>query len=319
MKIDIDKNIRLPIYIQIKNSIHKNIKLGNLRTGDKLPPERELAKKLNVSRNTISNAYKILEEEGAVVSFQGRGTFISEESGIWKKHAVQDKIIRIIDLAVDEGLTAGLLEEEMLDIFKERFYHKKENLKNLKIVFVECNIELSQKFGKQLKQLLEIDVESILISDIESQSEKSKEILEESDYAIVTYNHINHLKELLKEYEIQIIGAAINPKIDAIVNIAKYPNNTKFGLVSLSKEFLYKVEYAMEISGMKNLNIIYTTSKNVEEIKKIVEKVEVVIISPGLDDQIKKYLLENKDTIKLEYVLDRESIKIIKNRITNGY
>src|SRR6056297_194706 len=143
MKIDIDKKIRLPMYIQIKNSIYKNVRLGKLRTGDKLPPERELAKELNLSRNTISTAYKILEEEGAVVSFQGRGTFVSEESGIWKKHAVKDKVIKIIDLAVDESLAAGLDEEEILEIFKERFYVKKETLKNLKIVFVECNVELA--------------------------------------------------------------------------------------------------------------------------------------------------------------------------------
>jgi len=319
MKIDIDKKIRLPMYIQIKNSIYKNVRLGKLRTGDKLPPERELAKELNLSRNTISTAYKILEEEGAVVSFQGRGTFVSEESGIWKKHAVKDKVIKIIDLAVDESLAAGLDEEEILEIFKERFYVKKETLKNLKIVFVECNVELAQSFADQLKKMLDINIKPIIISDIESERDDIKDLLKKTDYAIVTYNHLSQLKKLLNEYKLEVVGAAINPKLDAIVNIAKYPEDTKFGLVSLSKEFLYKVEYAMEISGMKNLDIIYTTSKEIKEIEEFIKKVEVVIISPGLDEKIKKYLIKNKSIVKLDYALDRESIKIIKNRITNGY
>ena len=46
--------------------------------GKKLPTERELAKALRVSRNTISTAYKELEDEGVLYSHQGRGT-------LWQK------------------------------------------------------------------------------------------------------------------------------------------------------------------------------------------------------------------------------------------
>ena len=54
------------------------IKLGMVSQGDRLPPERELADCLNVSRVTLREAIKALQEAGLVESRRGRlgGTFV---------------------------------------------------------------------------------------------------------------------------------------------------------------------------------------------------------------------------------------------------
>jgi len=52
---------------QLRRAIH----LGRFLAGDKLPPERELAKQLGVSRTTVREAVKILEGEGLVRSKRG--------------------------------------------------------------------------------------------------------------------------------------------------------------------------------------------------------------------------------------------------------
>ena len=52
---------------QLRRAIH----LGRFVAGDKLPPERELAKQLGVSRTTVRDAVKILEGEGLVQSKRG--------------------------------------------------------------------------------------------------------------------------------------------------------------------------------------------------------------------------------------------------------
>ena len=56
------------------------IKLGVTPPGERLPPERELAARLNVSRVTLREAIKALAEAGYVESRRGRygGTFVSE-------------------------------------------------------------------------------------------------------------------------------------------------------------------------------------------------------------------------------------------------
>lgn len=54
---------------------------GVLRSGDQLPPERELAKKLDVSRPSLRAATKELEQRGLLVARQGGGTYVADVVG----------------------------------------------------------------------------------------------------------------------------------------------------------------------------------------------------------------------------------------------
>ena len=58
---------------------------GKLRPGDCLPPSRELAQALAVSRSTVVAAYDRLAAEGFVTSRAGAGTFVSDELAHMKR------------------------------------------------------------------------------------------------------------------------------------------------------------------------------------------------------------------------------------------
>ena len=68
------------------------IKRGSLKVGMKLPTERELSERLKVSRNTVSTAYNDLEQDGTLKSYQGKGTFVIEESTSWEHQNIKNKI-----------------------------------------------------------------------------------------------------------------------------------------------------------------------------------------------------------------------------------
>jgi GntR family transcriptional regulator/MocR family aminotransferase len=68
------KNLSGEIYRQLRRAILD----GRLRPGDPLPPSRELARRLGVSRTTVTVAYDRLAGEGFVGSRVGAGTFVSE-------------------------------------------------------------------------------------------------------------------------------------------------------------------------------------------------------------------------------------------------
>ncbi|GAA4706723.1 MocR-like pyridoxine biosynthesis transcription factor PdxR [Phytohabitans rumicis] len=52
---------------------------GRLRPGERLPPTREMAQRLDVSRNTVAVAYERLTAEGFLVGRVGAGTYVSAE------------------------------------------------------------------------------------------------------------------------------------------------------------------------------------------------------------------------------------------------
>jgi len=60
------------IIVQIQNLINS----GNLKSGDQLPPERELAEIFKVSRNSVREAIRALEEKSILQSRPGDGTYV---------------------------------------------------------------------------------------------------------------------------------------------------------------------------------------------------------------------------------------------------
>ncbi len=65
-------------YVQIEEELTERIRAGKLRPGDRIPPERELAEQMHVSRMTVRQALGRLADRGLLVREQGRGTFVSE-------------------------------------------------------------------------------------------------------------------------------------------------------------------------------------------------------------------------------------------------
>ncbi len=65
------------LYEQIVNQIEQRIVAGDLKTGDQLPSENELAKQFAVSRTAVREAIKALHEKRLVEVRPGRGTFIT--------------------------------------------------------------------------------------------------------------------------------------------------------------------------------------------------------------------------------------------------
>lgn len=69
---------RTRLFQGIVEQVQKLIKTGLLKPGDQLPPERELAGKLNVSRTSVREAMRTLEIMGYIDIRPGEGAFIKE-------------------------------------------------------------------------------------------------------------------------------------------------------------------------------------------------------------------------------------------------
>src|SRR6476661_7198453 len=79
----------------------QTIRLGVLAPGESLPPERELAARLGVSRDTVREAIKSLSDAGYLVARRGRygGTFLASELP-----ALPDHTPRVTREEIDDAL-----------------------------------------------------------------------------------------------------------------------------------------------------------------------------------------------------------------------
>jgi len=90
---------RVRTYELVLDSIETQIVSGALRAGERLPPERELAAMLGVSRPAVREALRILEAQGAVRSQVGAGP----DSGTTIDRVPRDALARLLRLHVALG------------------------------------------------------------------------------------------------------------------------------------------------------------------------------------------------------------------------
>ena len=75
------------VYLAIVDAIAADIQSGRLSTADRLPPQRELAKALDVNYATVSRAYGEAQRRGLVYSRVGQGTFVRKPRPSARPHS----------------------------------------------------------------------------------------------------------------------------------------------------------------------------------------------------------------------------------------
>ena len=127
MQIRIDNASDRPVYQQIIDQVKRDIALGRLGKDERLPTVRQLAGQLTINPNTISKAYRQMEQEGIITTRPGAGTFVagldSDLSGSVKRKLICDDLER----AVVEAFHMQIDEQTLLKWFEEQI--KKFNLR----------------------------------------------------------------------------------------------------------------------------------------------------------------------------------------------
>jgi GntR family transcriptional repressor for pyruvate dehydrogenase complex len=81
------------LYEQIVQQIEQSVRDGQLKPGDQLPAERELAQQFGVSRTAVREAVKTLAEKGLVEAYSGRGTFVTGN----RQRGMRQSLDRLVD------------------------------------------------------------------------------------------------------------------------------------------------------------------------------------------------------------------------------
>jgi GntR family transcriptional repressor for pyruvate dehydrogenase complex len=87
------------LYEQIVQQIEESIVKGDLKPGDQLPAERDLAQRFGVSRTAVREAVKALREKGLVEAYSGKGTFITNST----TQAVRQSLDLMVKIGQAEG------------------------------------------------------------------------------------------------------------------------------------------------------------------------------------------------------------------------
>ncbi|ACL70296.1 GntR family transcriptional regulator [Halothermothrix orenii] len=312
MQIKVDRESAVPIYVQIKNQIKTMVERGILSRGDRLPPERELAEELKVSRNRVSTAYKELEAEGIVSSQQGKGTFIAGKVSGVREPSRKDKLLKIIDLAMEEAIGLGFSLDDFLTIAYVRAKEKEEMLSKIKVAFIECNQEQLSALMVDAGLDPGIACIPVLIGDLRENPQKTRKILDRVEMIVTTPFHLQEVEEFVSGMDKEVIDMNLEPKMDTIVKLARIKPGSSIGLICLSDYFAREVERSLTKTSLNNFKLNYTTTEDKEELEEFIARYDILITSPHRFKEIQKLAGGERQVIPFEYTPDRGSVNLLK-------
>jgi len=113
MHTDILNSLRLddsgvPIYVQLREQILRNLGAGMLDRGDQMPTMREVAVALKIDLNTVRHAYDELERLGAIKLVRGRGSFVADPPPAMGVRAQAVQIDNLAKQALAMAAAAGI-------------------------------------------------------------------------------------------------------------------------------------------------------------------------------------------------------------------
>lgn len=106
---DSDQRVTSRVLSEIKEMIAQ----GKIAPGEKLPPERELAKQFHVNRTTLRQVVKLLELMGAITQRVGDGTYLSASSDSIMKEPLEMMVL-IDDIPASELFETRMIVEPEL-------------------------------------------------------------------------------------------------------------------------------------------------------------------------------------------------------------
>lgn len=116
----LELNTAEPVYVQIVSFVKRQIFTGTAERGESLPSRRELAAILKINPNTVQKAYRLMEEEGIVVTPPNAVSVIHWEDGTFRK-IKKELTAGLVSDFVTHAKANGLTLEAVMELLQEEW------------------------------------------------------------------------------------------------------------------------------------------------------------------------------------------------------
>src|SRR6476646_4244899 len=100
LTVKVDKSDPTDLYLQVAGEIRRAIADGEAKSGERLPPAKDLAAVLGGRANTVLRALRQLRDEGLLEFRRGRGISVA---GTPERSAVVQRARELVDFARQNG------------------------------------------------------------------------------------------------------------------------------------------------------------------------------------------------------------------------
>ncbi len=235
LPLALDPHSTTPMYAQIIEQIEGLVKRGLLHPGDRLPPERELARRLVVARGTVKKAYELLEQRRLVEGTQGRGTFVASARSDASMDR-RERAVGALSRALDACEELSFSPAEILSWCQLLVRQRQEARAGIHALALDCNPEALAAFSRQLQDELGISIHGKLVSELVDCVDPAGGCAP-YDLVLVPATHFDEVAPLLKPMKDRLAQVALAPAHGTIARIGALPPDAVVVVASRSHLF----------------------------------------------------------------------------------
>ena len=235
LPLALDPHSTTPMYAQIVEQIEGLVKRGHLHPGDRLPPERDLARRLVVARGTVKKAYELLEQRHLVEGTQGRGTFIASarpEAALDRRERALGALSRALDACEELSFSPT----EVLSWCQLLVRQRQEARAGVHALAVDCNPEALDAFSRQLQDQLGIAIHGRLLSELVAGLDPAGACAP-YDLVLVPATHFDEVAPLLAAVKDRLVQVALAPTHATIARVGALPPDAPVAVAARSSRF----------------------------------------------------------------------------------
>lgn len=143
-----------PKYFTLMEELKEKIISGRIQPGEKLPSENQFTVQYSLSRHTVRKALSLLEQEGYIEAYHGKGTFCSEKM----RHMKKSRNIAVVTTYISDYIFPRLIQG-MDNVLSEQGYS----------IILKNTGNSRQKEAKCLEELFQKDIDGLIIEPSKSQ------------------------------------------------------------------------------------------------------------------------------------------------------
>ncbi|AEG40190.1 GntR family transcriptional regulator [Lactobacillus kefiranofaciens] len=116
----------IPIYFQIEQYLYRQIAMGKLKAGEKIPSVRKLALELTVNVNTVQRALQEMNAQQILYTKRGEGNFVTEDTELLAK-TKQSLIDNELDEFVQNMEKLGVKRQNLASTLEDYLKRSKDH------------------------------------------------------------------------------------------------------------------------------------------------------------------------------------------------
>lgn len=299
--IRINKSSAVPIYKQIVDQVEYMIEAAQLQDGDRLPSSRMLAANLAINRNTVARAYAELRDQGFVVARRRSGMIVAGAGEARDKARTRDEAREILRGSIARCLDLGLSPGEISSLA----YHHSLQVERLdvKVSFVECNVERAEYFARALSDQLDLPVAPLVLSELVPAD------LADDDLVVTTFYHLSEVRKRASESgregsTPEVAAIVIAPHVTTLVKLAQLPRSSRVGILYSTRDQAESIQQSFAQAKLSGVDVIEASDDEP------VTGYDVVVI-PSEHPDFRARLPQETEVIEFGNLLDVASIKMV--------